>query len=37
VQTRLPAGLHLRCTLMNPRTTRPDLVALLERLRQLAR
>ena len=33
VQTRLPRGLHLRCALMSPQTTRADLEALLERLR----
>ncbi len=35
VQTRLPAGLHLRCTLMNPQTTRDDLQALMDRIREL--
>lgn len=35
VQTRLPRGLHLRCTLMSPSTTREDLEALMERLRTL--
>jgi L-2,4-diaminobutyrate decarboxylase len=33
VQTRLPSGLFLRTTLINPRTTESDLEALLERIR----
>lgn len=33
VQTRLPQGLHLRCALMSPQTTRADLEALMQRLR----
>ncbi len=37
VGTRLPSGYHLRTTLMNPLTEHGDLVALLERLRELCR
>ena len=36
VQTRLPAGVFLRTTLMNPLTTPADLAALLEAIRRIA-
>jgi len=36
VQTRLPAGLFLRTTLINPFTSRADLEQLLETIRQAA-
>lgn len=37
VQTRLPTGIFLRTTLINPLTEEPDLVALLDALRAAAR